>query len=710
MKVSQGILTVCLFFLVFISGCDNERTTVSQTPALTFELDPQKTTWLTNHLPAETIAYLNIPTPWNYLFDAKADVMHGVQSLASHQQQVDLIKQGVKDNYFKLIPAAYQDLITMLLEHMQTSLEVAVINNSPAAFLPTVAVASRLQNINGVALANKMNAMLKMIDPRIKLEPQSQPGQWQFQINQFPVFMQYDEADGKLLIYGGMGAKADQFTTLWNEQNSSELTTIKALSRQSDPSGLNLKMWLATAKIYQFGQAFLPPEQQQMMLQFGLNQMEYLWLGFESAQGHSALAMHMLMPDVGWRQLLPKATDWFDVELASIPRSVVQLTLPTAEQVQQAINYLEIEQKLNDKDRKDLALLHEIEASLGFELLDFFRANYQQAYWVKDDAGSWIAMKVKDQTLHEQMSSSLYEYFDIHPELKTLAGQQVWQAHFSVYQAILDKNDDLSQQTEEVREMMGIFKEHSYWYQKDDVFYMSSVPQVLAEKQNASQPIMLSEWLDNQQRSDWRSAIFAYGKDIKHMPQDLYHMYLLVLQGMGDLAQTEVDLFALPTASELNLPDSGRVNLVLSSDADKVSLILGYDYTWIEGLLSAEGGMTSVAVLAVLTAYAVPAYRDYTVRAKIGEQLAMAAGVKMAVAEQFYTQNSFAGVVDMIDLSNTQISVDEVTGVITIDLDGVDSVFQAGDELYLEPLVTESHIEWTCYGNISERYLPPSCR
>ena len=45
--------------------------------------------------------------------------------------------------------------------------------------------------------------------------------------------------------------------------------------------------------------------------------------------------------------------------------------------------------------------------------------------------------------------------------------------------------------------------------------------------------------------------------------------------------------------------------------------------------------MIVIAIIAILMAYALPAYRDYTIRAKLGEGNAMAAAVKMAVNEAF---------------------------------------------------------------------------
>lgn len=708
----RGLLLLFVITAVFLSGCDNNdmAQTGLRDMQLSFDLDAEDSAWLRDYLPNETVAYLNVPTPWNYLFDAKADAMHAVQSLPEHQQLVAQIKQGAKDNYFQYIPTEYHDIMSLFFEHIKTSLEVAVINHSPAALLPTVAVGTRLQNLSADELDRKLSQLLQAAQPGIELKREGSAPKWTMQVGQFPAFVQYEEAGGRLLIYGGMGAKESRLAELWDAPRTDQLVKIKALGNSADPSGLNLKAWVAVAKIYELGGAFVPPEQQQRIAELGLDQAEYVWMGFESTQGQSAMALHVLMPDVGWRLALPKATDWFDVELAGEPRSVLQLTLPTADQLETAIEHFKWSEKLTEKDREELEFVTEFKERFGFEPLDLLRAYYQQIYWVKDQSGSWYAMKIKDRALHEKMEAKLYEFFDLQPEHTKLAGQSVWQVHFSIYQKLFESSDQLPKDAEQISQMMNMFKDHAYWYEEDGVFYMSAVPQVLAEKQANKNPVKLSTWLANNQGSDWQSAILAYGKDIKHMPQDLYHFYLLMLQGLGDLAQVNVDLYSLPTASELNLPDSGRINLMLSSDAEKVSVKFGYEYSFAEGVLSAEGGMTTLAVLGILAAYAIPAYKDYTVRAEVMGQMSLASGLKMAVAEHWVANGTLVGVAEAVTLPASNIYLIEESGTIAINLEGVDSMFDSLDEVYLVPDFQEGYVVWSCESTIKSNYLPPSCR
>ncbi len=712
MKLSKGVVLTAVFMAVFISGCDNstDNASVKLTERTAYTLDANNKAWLHDYLPDGAVAYFNIPTPWNYLFDAKADAMHPIQALDAHAQQVAKIKQGVKDNYFKFVPVTYQGMLSLLVEHMKTSLEVAVINNAPSALLPTVAVGTRLQNISAADLVSHLNDVLHQVDPSINLEYLDSVSMWSFKAGQFPAFVKYEEADGRLLIYGGMGASQDKMNALWSQPKPDQLEKIKRFNQASDPSGLNMKMWVAAARLYQMGKAFVPPAEQQMIGQFGLDQMDYIWFGTESNQGQSALALHVMMPETGWRLAVPRAADWFDVEVAGKPNSVMQFTLPTSAQVKQGIEYFKLDEKMTDSDRKEMQVWREIGDAVGFDFYDLLDGYHQQIIYVNDDSGSWFAMKIKDQALHKKMEKGFNEYFNIKPEAKQLEGVEIMQAHFSLYQKMFEKQANLPADAAQIQAFLNVFKEHAYWYQEGDVFYMSKVPQVLSVKKRHANTMQLSAWLDKNQGGDWGSAIFAYGKDVKNLPQELYHYYLLLLQGLGDLAQTEIDLFALPTANALNLPESGRINLVLSSDAEKVSFKFGYEYSMLEPIMTAEGGFAALAVAGILAAYAVPAYRDYVVRAKIGEQLALSAGIKITAAEQFIGNGSFTGVNEVLAMPAPNFSFDEEMGIITIDLSTVDGAFVPGDELYLEAVTDAGYLEWYCHSNIKAAYLPASCR
>ncbi len=210
MQKINGMRLFSIFLIVLISGCDNKQVAANNNGirdmSTSYDLDQDKTAWLRDHLPDETLAYINVPTPWNYLFDAKADALHAVQSLPGHKQQVADIKQGIKDNYYQYVPVEAQGVVSLLLEHVATSVEVALINYSESAMLPTVAIGTRLEGMTADQVADQLTQVLVMIDPNIELVRPNQDPQWTFKVNMFPAFVRFDQSTGRLLMFGGMAA------------------------------------------------------------------------------------------------------------------------------------------------------------------------------------------------------------------------------------------------------------------------------------------------------------------------------------------------------------------------------------------------------------------------------------------------------------------------------------------------------------------------
>jgi type IV pilus assembly protein PilA len=132
--------------------------------------------------------------------------------------------------------------------------------------------------------------------------------------------------------------------------------------------------------------------------------------------------------------------------------------------------------------------------------------------------------------------------------------------------------------------------------------------------------------------------------------------------------------------------------------------------------------MIVVAIIAILAAIAIPAYRDYLIRTQVSEGASLTGGAKVAVDEYYAnygvapTTNTEAG----LDPTATNIHGDYVSevnvgagGAITATFSG-GKVNQAikGKKLVLTPTFNGGSTSWPCVTgtDIDAKYRPSSCR
>jgi type IV pilus assembly protein PilA len=126
--------------------------------------------------------------------------------------------------------------------------------------------------------------------------------------------------------------------------------------------------------------------------------------------------------------------------------------------------------------------------------------------------------------------------------------------------------------------------------------------------------------------------------------------------------------------------------------------------------------MIVIAILGILLAIAIPAYNDYTIRARVSEGLNVAASAKSAVSETRLSNNNWpatnaaAGL--PTDISSTYVTSVTVGGAgkITVIYKNIDALVDT-KTLVMTPTFAGNTVQWDCDdGSIDNRFVPARCR
>ncbi len=134
--------------------------------------------------------------------------------------------------------------------------------------------------------------------------------------------------------------------------------------------------------------------------------------------------------------------------------------------------------------------------------------------------------------------------------------------------------------------------------------------------------------------------------------------------------------------------------------------------------------MIVVAIIGILAAVALPAYRDYTVRAKVSEMLLAVSSAKVTLAEIAQTNSAMPSTASALGTFDSQqskwvasvgyASTNASVGVITVTGSAADTNLDARTIDLDGNLQANGQVLWTCRAGstnpILTKFLPSSCK
>ena len=125
--------------------------------------------------------------------------------------------------------------------------------------------------------------------------------------------------------------------------------------------------------------------------------------------------------------------------------------------------------------------------------------------------------------------------------------------------------------------------------------------------------------------------------------------------------------------------------------------------------------MIVVAIIGILAAVALPAYQDYTIRAKVSELVLAASGFKTTIAEKSASDGTMASSgLGLTVSTGGRVAAGAVTNAGVITVSGTATTIGTAVSIILTPsLAAGGRIAWACStGAVSNqwKYVPAECR
>ena len=622
--------------------------------------------WLHQNLPPQTAAYLRLPNAW-FLENHKLAASAIYQSDA-YREQTAAVRRALIQRLLTLLPEEARAPLQNLQQHLDAPLEIALLQDKNELNL---LIAATAQFADDQALQQTL--------------AQTFPAPWQVgadrieQRGEPPIAYRYDAANQRLLLSTGLVKNpADSLKYLSEDGGDAPFT---ALQSRLDPKADGLYLWLDPQNpLIQLKTRDWQP----VLTRLGLDHSRQLALAWSVSDERPRLQISLVQADDAPLNLPTARGATLELPYHGDISALAALTLPNDAQIE---GIAQSGGKLKQVLQQTLGISADDLAALG------------TLYYLADDNGGYLVLPQSAKPALEALLNKL-QGRGILSQRETLKEGIEHIAFTSLTAQSAAQAASQTPQNAALTSLMRQLQNHYYLRAEGDYLLISDLPQpLLARKNLAADAPTVARWLAAE-HIDLGDSAYAYIQNQRHLGRDSYYNGLKRLQAYADLAQSPLDIMALPDASQL--PASGAVALRLRGDGKNPTLTLDLQ-NGIDDLLNLANGTATIASIGILSAIALPAYQDYTIRARIAQNLAPARPLQQDLADaldkgkKINTKN--------YPSPDKNIRV-ENSGDIRITLQNTERYNGATLTLHYD----RTNKQWQCQTIIPPRLLPQNCR
>lgn len=676
--------------------------------------------WMRQHLPAQTVGYMRIPSPWAMLGGVpNGRPLDAALSSKAHLDAIARIRNSMASDK-ALADLKIAGVVNLLLNDLRSPLEIALVDPLGIPAPTSRLVLTALLDYPSV---DAFNARIASLDASTPLLAAPLDAQGNGQLASGGA-IRYVAAEHRLWITQAAQAPSDKATldevlaSFGKAAPGAAPATLAALEPRIDTSGEGLFGWISVRGMGGIAAAQAGDNPFGRLPSDFASKADAIAFGGGTVDGRAQFRIIAHAP--GARALQYLAPSAFSPTLKTVgePRWAMTVSLPDEK------TYQTFEGNLNldfgtEAAQRYRAAVEKIRARYGAGPSDWFRWFGPEMVVFSDDTGLFYALHTPDRkewySRIESMAAKGWK-----TGVTKVDGTSVhWLSMPGPGEADLPPNAPES--LKPFASFLSRLGGRSYWVEDGDWVVMAKVPQALADRAAGNPGTSLVDWFKARAYPGTRTLV-GFTASTRDAQREAYYSYIQILQILGSAVGADIDISTLPSAHTLNLPEDGVIGAALEVDPDTLAVSFTYEQSPVE-LVGEVGGMGLVAGTAIVAAIAVPQYQEYTLRSQVASALDAASAAKAAVTEarqrtgKFPASNKAAGLGEPTSLGNDVAGSVEVGAggeiVVTIDAKPprkADARLDGGT-LVLTPRVQGHSVAWGCSGEgIDEKYLPLTCR